>query len=718
MASGPVVTTNFDFFRSASSGPNPGTNDVSSPRVTAVAGADGRRMVVITRNATPGSLTSTATYVAQIHSNLQTTNLMTDTAGNVLDPTPFAGPVFQSTFTTGAGNDAAMPSVSATVPVNAATGVAVDVQPVVTFSEAVDPSTLVAAVTLKLGGTTTVPIDLAVDDTCTSVTILPRSKLTANSSYAIGVAGTVTDLVGLTLASAFSATFSTAASDGISPVQALTVDALPQDQNGSGTYASGQSNGGTPSGSGAATAFDAYLPRSGFTIDVSFADTGGSGVDPSTFSCTCTSAMGSVGAGQELASLFTVNPLGATWTVDSSHALAAASNVSFSVNVADYAGNAAATQSLVVDVADITKTINDNAGTPGTDRDPFNSRQSWLLRFDQDIWTITESAGGSGSHTKPLTITTSLASDGIKDFRQDLGLVGLNGTEVGAAATVTNGADTGTNAIVQTMVKNAVRGYLNTRYGIAYDGTHGADGANIEFLLQGETKSGGGTVTNVGWTSGSGFSMMTFTGDERANANGGVVGRANYDRRNTQQDDDSNTGDNTGANVGTFATHMIRVRINDPDSTSFPATFDPLISLNSRGGTPVGSDANDSTVLGGGFVYASGTAAQKARYDVIMKAVSRYGLYLSGVGAHEIGHSTGLVADGGPPTGIFGNAHPSSPFVVSPGTYTTSTHLDVAGPNIMEAASSFDEAIGTGSDFMTFEPLSLSYLLRRAIYDQ
>ena len=45
---------------------------------------------------------------------------------------------------------------------------------------------------------------------------------------------------------------------------------------------------------------------------------------------------------------------------------------------------AAGEQTLAVDVADI-------AGIPSgqsADRDPFNARQSWLLRFDQDVYAI------------------------------------------------------------------------------------------------------------------------------------------------------------------------------------------------------------------------------------------------------------------------------------------------------------------------------------------
>ena len=710
----PITSTNFVYFRSAVSGPN----DIANPSVIAAGPGPRNRFVVIQRGAaTGGTLSTNSIYVAQIHLNAQTTNLLQDTAGNAFDATPFGGPVYQSNFTTGTATDTVKPTVTSTSPAASATGVDVDAAPSVLFSEPVDPTTLAAAVTLKQGAAT-VTCDMDLDAACMNVILTPRTKLSLSTSYTIGVSTGLRDLSGNALNAAFAASFTTAAMDGTAPSQSLTVDALPQSMNGSGTYASGTSGGGTTTGTGAATAFDVYLPFSGFTIDVSFSDTGGSGIDPSTFTCTSSVAMGSVGAGQPLGSLFTVTPLGAAWPVPRPPALATGANVVFTVNVSDYAGNPATAATLTVDAANIAKTIANGAGTAATDRDPFNTRQSWLLRFDQDIYDISSSAGGSGSHSKPITVTTSLSTNGTADFKEDLFLVGLNGTESGTdATTVTNGSATGTNAIVRMLVKEAIRGRLNQRYGIGYDGTRGADAADIEFLLEGETKSGGGTVAPAGWTSGSGFSMMTFTGDERPNASGGTIGRATINLRNTGQENDSNTGVATGLNLGTFATHMIRVRINDPESTLFPATFDPLISKASRGGTPVGTSNDDAVVLSGTFDYASAGASLKARYDLIMTAIDRFALYLSCTGAHEIGHSTGLVPDGAPPAGLFGNAHPNTPFIDS-ATFTTSFHIDSTGPNIMEAATSFSDATLSGSDLMGFNPLNMAYLLRRMIYDQ
>ena len=743
LASTPVNgnTANFDFFQS-------GAGTIFSPRVIAAGLGPGNRVIAIQRGAAVGgTLTANATFVPQIQQSGQTSGFVTDVAGNALDTAnsvlSFAGPLWQGNFMTGTGQDTVRPTVQSTAPSASATGVDVDIAPSITFSEAVDPSTVAGAVTLKQG-VTTVAADLEIDATCRIVTIVPRRKLGASTVYTLGVATTLRDLAVNTLLTAFSANFTTAASDGTAPAQTLTVDTLAQNMNGSGTYASGASNGGTydagdgnglvnhATGTGAATQFDVYLPLSGFTIDLSFSDTGGAGVDPSSFSLTCSAAMGSVGAGQELASFFTVTPMGATWTVDSSHALAAGNNVTFTANVSDFAGNAALAESLTMDVADIARTITNGSGTASTDRDPFNSRQSWLLRFDQDLYTVSLSTGLPGwdsnqsaftPHSQPLTVTTTGSSNSVSDFEEDLTLVGLNGPQTGtSASTVTNGGATGTKAIVQRLVKLSVRGYLNMRYGMAFDGTRNADSVDIEFLLDGETKSGGGTVTPSAYNGGNGgFSMMSFTGDLQPWSSGQsnripTIGLAFLDLRNRSQENDTNNGTSSN-NVGVFATNAIRLAINYAASSTFAATFDPLISANGRGGTPVGTDNLDGTVLAGSFNYSSGTTAQKARFDLIMTAIDRYALRFSHTGAHEIGHSTGLVPDGAPPTGLFGNAHPSSPFIAT-AEDTTTGHIDTAGPNIMQAGATFEEAIATGSDFCLFEPLSLAYLLRRMIYDQ
>ena len=71
------------------------------------------------------------------------------------------------------------------------------------------------------------------------------------------------------------------------------------------------------------------------------------------------------------------------------------------------------------------------------------------------------------------------------------------------------------------------------------------------------------------------FTRVTFTGDERANSGQQVLGRADFDPRNRNDENDSNTGEATGNNLGTFGTNMARLSLNDAVGTAFPQTFDP-----------------------------------------------------------------------------------------------------------------------------------------------
>lgn len=104
--------------------------------------------------------------------------------------------VFKSDFTTGSGADTTAPTVDSTIPASGATGVSTIKPVVITFSEAVNPSTVSSnSVSVKLGST-------AVDGTLTydpnkwSANFVPNYALTASSTYTITVSTDVTDLAG------------------------------------------------------------------------------------------------------------------------------------------------------------------------------------------------------------------------------------------------------------------------------------------------------------------------------------------------------------------------------------------------------------------------------------------------------------------------------------------------------------------------------------------
>jgi hypothetical protein len=129
---------------------------------------------------------------------------------------PLAAP-YTWTFTTGALADTTAPTVTVTVPVDAATGVAVNSKVAATFSKSMDPSTIdVATFTLAQGPT---PITGVVSyaDVGTTATLAPSSPLTANTTYTATVTTGAHDLAGNALASAFVWTFTTSSGPDLTP---------------------------------------------------------------------------------------------------------------------------------------------------------------------------------------------------------------------------------------------------------------------------------------------------------------------------------------------------------------------------------------------------------------------------------------------------------------------------------------------------------------------
>ena len=121
-------------------------------------------------------------------------------------------------FTTGTATDTTAPTVSSTVPVNTATGVAVNANITATFSEVMDASTITSVTfTLAQGAT---PVAGAVTYVGTTAIFNPTSNLTPSLLYTATVATGAMDLAGNALAAAktWSFTAGTAAAGGPAPV--------------------------------------------------------------------------------------------------------------------------------------------------------------------------------------------------------------------------------------------------------------------------------------------------------------------------------------------------------------------------------------------------------------------------------------------------------------------------------------------------------------------
>ena len=138
----------------------------------------------------------------------------TDLAGNPLLSN------FAWSFTSGATADTTRPTVSSTVPGNAATGVAVNQSINATFSEAMNPLTISTAnFTVAGPGATPVTGTVAYDVNSKIATFTPASDLAANTTYTATITTGVKDLADNALAGNFAWSFTTvAATTGQAPV--------------------------------------------------------------------------------------------------------------------------------------------------------------------------------------------------------------------------------------------------------------------------------------------------------------------------------------------------------------------------------------------------------------------------------------------------------------------------------------------------------------------
>jgi hypothetical protein len=136
-----------------------------------------------------GNLASNTTYTATITTGAK------DLAGNALAAD------YTWSFTTGAVLDTTHPTVILTVPVDAATGVADNTTITATFSEAMDPWTIITANFTLMDGLTPVNGTVAYDVLNKIATFTPLSPLTPGTTYTALITTGATDLAGNALVS-------------------------------------------------------------------------------------------------------------------------------------------------------------------------------------------------------------------------------------------------------------------------------------------------------------------------------------------------------------------------------------------------------------------------------------------------------------------------------------------------------------------------------------
>ena len=127
-------------------------------------------------------------------------------------------------FTTGAAAVIVLPVINSTDPLNNATGVVFNKPIDVTFSEAMDPTTINASSFTLKQGTTSVTGTISYSGT--KATFTPSSNLAPNSIYTGTITTGVKDLIGIALISNYTFSFTTAAAPDITPPTVTSVDPL------------------------------------------------------------------------------------------------------------------------------------------------------------------------------------------------------------------------------------------------------------------------------------------------------------------------------------------------------------------------------------------------------------------------------------------------------------------------------------------------------------
>jgi hypothetical protein len=175
------------------------TGPGGTPVTGTVSYAVGARSAIFTPT-TPANLTAATVYNGTI------TTAAKDLSGNALVSS------FQWSFTTGNAVDTTPPSIASTNPANAATGICTNKSVNVTFSEAMNPSTInTATFTVATSTAPGTPLagTVAYDVPSNIATFTATSALTADTTYVATVTTGAKDLAGNALANNAETTFTT-----------------------------------------------------------------------------------------------------------------------------------------------------------------------------------------------------------------------------------------------------------------------------------------------------------------------------------------------------------------------------------------------------------------------------------------------------------------------------------------------------------------------------
>ncbi len=327
-------------------------------------------------------------------------------------------------------------------------------------------------------------------------------------------------------------------------------------------------------------------------------------------------------------------------------------------------------------------------------RDPFDRPMVWLFRDGTDLFTSARSEPGP-----VFTLDVADAPDGTPDLIEELALLGAQGD------------DPALNARYLGWIEEAIRREVYRFYGITPDGAP-QGGIPFTILWEGEP----GAPDPADFDPDGEFSMIRFGGHLD-----GFLGFSEVSPYNEARVDDTTRG--RGVATATLLGIL----------TSTPIATDALAPIKVGVGQPLGAHPADAEVLDPAFdPYAAHPGDVQARYEALSQIARWLALAIATVTAHEMGHAMGLMPNGLPPAGFFGDATD----VTFVGPRTNRFHADLPGLNLMQAGGSYldviDEVLTTvelprGEDVIALaeilaletrlSPLARAYLRGRLTYE-
>jgi hypothetical protein len=576
-------------------------------------------------------------------------------------------------------------------PAASSTGNAATSPIVVTWNEPINPATLAAGFTVS-DTSGSVPGSISINHAdLKTVTFTPSRALAGAVSVTLA---TVQDLCGNAAGAGANFTFTVGTDVTVPVISRLTLNFVPSHLNGSAA------NGGASPGGGIL-----QVPTSGFVISMYYSDAG-SGVSQtlSNFSIKASVAAGGNAASTNLAPLWTTGNYDiradqAHFVVPASLAFATgACTLTVAVKDAAATPNTSANSTFKMTVLTATSAMTPLEGNPDT----------WMLYFDRDHETTTYNFAGN---TVSSASTDTVSADSSPDFVQDLMGYGFwdNGASTG---NVTGGGLTMRQA-AKNFIINRLIYHMYRHQGMYVPIMDGKLNPGFNAILTTTSPTTALFSPNMRFS----YATTTPLSTDNRIAFGGtcqalILGRASFDLKNATRNEDNGTGVSTNTNLGIFTQFYVRDNWGGtpPDTSSiYFQLFDETTPF--AGGsrkTPVGADAtNDATILDPNQNPANFSGTRLTRYQRVLRALDAFAQLWAPTAVHEIGHSTGLVGDGAPGTGLYGGL--SGVF-----TGSTSAHINLdpyfigSGQEIMSVSSAIYHPL---SRYTQFNELLFAYLL-------